>query len=244
MTGHSWSMKEPLIIQRNTHLGDDNQQQQQQHWRQQQQLWRSPHPTVSNCHYHGKSVHEAIKRLLLPLEGIRKPSLSAPAGTTTSTPAAAAVKLAILHAITVATEAASDANGRICSTAPVGHNTPDAQLGHLNTIFGHFAAFALAMAKAASSNNTTTQTQSLTEKKKSSSSSVEGLGVFSQLEWSTGYAEIRRSFQLPRVDCHAYEAATLAILIWQAACNLLPSLNHMPVPLAFVSSRLILASTK
>ncbi|KAL7724553.1 hypothetical protein ACLKA6_012865 [Drosophila palustris] len=60
MTGHSWSMKEPLIIQRNTHLGDDNQQQQQQHWRQQQQLWRSPHPTVSNCHYHGKS--EALRR--------------------------------------------------------------------------------------------------------------------------------------------------------------------------------------
>ncbi|KAL7726415.1 hypothetical protein ACLKA6_004555 [Drosophila palustris] len=59
MTGHSWSMKEPLIIQRNTHLGD-NQQQQQQHWRQQQQLWRSPHPTVSNCHYHGKS--EALRR--------------------------------------------------------------------------------------------------------------------------------------------------------------------------------------
>ncbi|KAM8702903.1 hypothetical protein ACLKA7_005273 [Drosophila subpalustris] len=117
MTGHSWSMIEPLIIQRNTHLGDNQQQQQQQqHWRQQQQLWRSPHPTVSNCHYHGKS--EALRRrrrhpspheqasmrqfngFCCPLRASGSRRYPSPAGTTTSMPAAAAaVKLAILHAI-------------------------------------------------------------------------------------------------------------------------------------------------
>ncbi|KAM8702907.1 hypothetical protein ACLKA7_005277 [Drosophila subpalustris] len=146
MTGLTPEIREgATVIQRNTHLGDNQQQQQQQqHWRQQQQLWRSPHPTVSNCHYHGKvealrrrrrhpSPHEQafcrqFNSFCCPLRASGSRRHPSPAGTTTSMPAASAAtgQLAILRAITVATEAAPDANGRICCFAPVGHNTPDA----------------------------------------------------------------------------------------------------------------------